>query len=125
MLNGRVHLKKGIKIIAEYCQLEKHILEADLIFTGEGCYDEQSSGGKVVSFVSELCKKHNKPCVICCGQKKVNYPPNDNCLLMDLRSYYELDECMTNTYHCLREMVSQNYETIEKHATQLLEHKLI
>ena len=46
----------------------KALLEqADLVVTGEGRIDWQSSHGKVVSAVAKRCKKAGKPCVALVG----------------------------------------------------------
>lgn len=120
ILFGKVELKKGIEMIGTSCQLEQHIKDADLVFTGEGCYDDQSEGGKVVSWVAKLCEKYNKACIICCGQKKKDTVPNENCLLLDLLSRYPLEKSMKETFSCLTELTKEKLPLILGHAERLL-----
>ncbi|KAL9644681.1 hypothetical protein ABK040_012335 [Willaertia magna] len=115
IFNDKISLKKGIEIISNYCHLEKVIKESDLIFTGEGCYDSQSFDGKVVSHVSSLCELYDKPCVIVCGQKKVDKVPNGNCLLFDLKSYFPIEKCMKETSVCITSLIECKLEEILQH----------
>ncbi|WP_162985869.1 glycerate kinase [Virgibacillus sp. Bac330] len=57
-LNGV--MKSGIDTMIELTNLEKYIIQSDIIFTGEGSLDKQSLNGKVPIGVAQLAKKHNK-----------------------------------------------------------------
>ena len=67
LLGGQ--LISGFKLISDLVHLEQAILESDLVLTGEGHLDYQSSQGKVVSGVVKLAKKHGKPCVALVGSR--------------------------------------------------------
>ncbi|KAG2387267.1 hypothetical protein C9374_001599 [Naegleria lovaniensis] len=121
ILHGKVELKKGIEMIGMSCQLEKHITDADIVFTGEGCYDDQSEGGKVVSWVSKLCQQYNKACIICCGQKKKETVPNENCLLLDLTSQFPMEKSMKETFSCLAQLTKEKLPLIFKHVDRVKE----
>lgn len=54
------NLQSGIKIILEYINLEKEILDADIVITGEGRFDNQTIMGKAPIGVAKLAKKYNK-----------------------------------------------------------------
>jgi glycerate kinase len=62
-----VSMKKGIELITEAAEIEKEIPGADLVITGEGKIDDQSSEGKVVGYISSLANKYAVPCVGLCG----------------------------------------------------------
>lgn len=62
----------GIDFITDRTKLEHKILEADLVITGEGSLDDQSTTGKVVSGISKLCIKHKKPLIITCGKSTIS-----------------------------------------------------
>lgn len=67
-------LKSGIEIITQEIGLEDEIKKADLVITGEGRMDFQSSMGKTPTGVARLAKKYNKPVValagsIACGKE--------------------------------------------------------
>ncbi|EFC42071.1 predicted protein [Naegleria gruberi] len=114
ILNGQVNLKKGIEMIGAINNLEQVISQSDIVFTGEGSYDHQSEGGKVVSWIAQLCKKYSKPCIILCGQKKIETLPNENCLAFDLISKFKLEECMSNTFECLAQLAKEHENDILK-----------
>ena len=58
----------GIQLFIDLFDLQQQVKEADLIITGEGRLDSQSFDGKVVGGVYQLCKKHQKPMMVICGQ---------------------------------------------------------
>jgi glycerate 2-kinase len=62
-----VRMKKGTEIIIEAGEIEKRIPGADLVITGEGKIDGQSSEGKVVGCIAALAKKYGIPCFGFCG----------------------------------------------------------
>jgi glycerate kinase len=66
--------ERGIDYIIRASDLERKVLDADLIITGEGKLDHQSLHGKVVSGIAELSQKHQKPFWVVCG---VNALGND------------------------------------------------
>lgn len=59
----KAKLEKGIDIVTKKINLDYLISECDLIFTGEGRIDSQTLGGKTVSGVVDIAKKHKKPVV--------------------------------------------------------------
>lgn len=63
LLNSEI--KRGIELVIDFVDLES-IVETeqfDYIFTGEGKIDGQTSGGKVISGLSQLAKKHHIPII--------------------------------------------------------------
>lgn len=60
-------LKPGIEIISDEIKLEDEIKNADLIITGEGKMDLQSSMGKTPTGIAKLAKRYNKPVVALAG----------------------------------------------------------
>ncbi len=60
-------LQSGFDTVATAVDLTQHIASADLVITGEGKLDAQTSMGKVASGVSQLAKAHNKPVIAICG----------------------------------------------------------
>ncbi|MDT7945713.1 MAG: glycerate kinase [Cyanobacteriota bacterium PSP.bin.10] len=61
-------LESGIRLLAQQLALPERIRRCDLIVTGEGCLDEQSTMGKVVGAVLEQAIQAQKPLLILCGQ---------------------------------------------------------
>lgn len=60
-------LQKGIDIVFKELEIEESIKESDLIITGEGKMDRQTSMGKVISGIGKLSKKYDKKAIAFCG----------------------------------------------------------
>ena len=54
-------LQMGIQTVLDTACFDDLVREADVVFSGEGCFDGQSLHGKVVVGVGERCKKAGKP----------------------------------------------------------------
>ena len=63
-------LAPGFATLAPLIGLEEKIRDADIVLTGEGCTDYQTSNGKLPAGVAGLCKKHGKRCFIISGAVK-------------------------------------------------------
>lgn len=61
-------IKSGFDIFSELIELESQISRADLIISGEGHLDYQSSYGKLVGKVGALAKKYKKPLICIAGK---------------------------------------------------------
>ncbi len=61
-------LESGIQLLAQHLALPERLRRCDLVVTGEGRLDEQSSMGKVVGAVLEQAIAAQKPLLILCGQ---------------------------------------------------------
>lgn len=62
-----VELRSGIDLILHAIDLETHIKEADVVVTGEGKLDFQTSMGKVPVGVARLAKKYGKKVIAFAG----------------------------------------------------------
>jgi glycerate kinase len=56
-------LESGFDLFAKFARLEKRIMAADLVVTGEGAMDEQTRMGKGVGQIAALCAKCGVPCI--------------------------------------------------------------
>jgi len=54
-------LKSGIDIILKETHIEEHIKNADIVITGEGRLDFQTTMGKAPAGIAAIAKKHKKP----------------------------------------------------------------
>jgi glycerate kinase len=61
----------GLELVAEAVGLEEHVAAADLVVTGEGCFDAQSLRGKVPTGVARVAQEHGVPCVVLAGRAEV------------------------------------------------------
>ena len=66
LLGGR--RVSGVETVLSAVGLERLVAAADLVITGEGCFDWQSLQGKVVAGVAELASAHATPAVALAGQ---------------------------------------------------------
>lgn len=57
------HLQSGIKTVLEMIEFEKQIAGADLIITGEGKLDDQTTMGKTASGILEVAQRQNIPVI--------------------------------------------------------------
>ena len=57
----------GAQLVCDAIGLPERIARADLVITGEGCFDEQSIGGKTTMTVARMCQRAGKRCVVLAG----------------------------------------------------------
>jgi glycerate kinase len=60
-------MKPGIEIVLDSCDAENHIMGSDLVITGEGKTDAQTTFGKVPAGIASLASKYNVPVVCLSG----------------------------------------------------------
>lgn len=53
------NMQSGAKLVMEAQHLEEEIKTADLVITGEGCIDEQTSMGKIPMIIAQIAKKYH------------------------------------------------------------------
>ncbi len=82
-LNG--NLESGTKIVIEETNLKNYINEADLIVTGEGLLDKQTSMGKAPSGIAHIAKVFNKPVIALVGSVSAAF---DGDILPDIDAYF-------------------------------------
>lgn len=62
-------MEPGFKLISKLIDFENSLKHADVVITGEGSIDQQSSFGKVPYAIAELAGKYRKPVIAICGKK--------------------------------------------------------
>ena len=60
-------IESGLRVIAEALALERHAAQAQLVFTGEGRLDRQSTFGKTVAGVAAAAAAAGLPCLAVAG----------------------------------------------------------
>ncbi len=60
-------VRSGFEVFAQAADLETHIVNSDLVITGEGAVDRQTFMGKGVGQIISRCKKHKVPCLVLAG----------------------------------------------------------
>lgn len=66
--------QSGAAIVAAHTNLVDEIGAADLVITGEGCFDEQSLHGKVVGAVTGTARPRQVPVLVLAGQIGLDEP---------------------------------------------------
>lgn len=66
-------MKSGIDLVLEYSDLKNHLQDANLMITGEGQTDVQTTFGKLPMGISHLAKEHGIPCVCLSGALGMGY----------------------------------------------------
>ncbi len=66
-LFAKAELRSGVDTILELLQVREKIKQANLVVTGEGMMDHQSTLGKVPAGIGKLCKEENIPCFAVVG----------------------------------------------------------
>jgi glycerate kinase len=61
----------GIAMVAETVGLFEAVAQADLVISGEGCFDWQSLAGKVVSGVAAVAGQYGRACLVLAGRVEV------------------------------------------------------
>lgn len=91
-------LRPGVDIVMEVMGLEKKILDADLIITGEGKMDEQTIYGKTPYGVAKLARKHKKEVIGICGMlgegAEILYQHGFEALFPNRKDSMSLEEAM-------------------------------
>lgn len=65
-------VESGAQLMIKISGLEKHLEDADLLITGEGCTDAQTGGGKLCSVLAHTAREKNVPVVLVSGALKGN-----------------------------------------------------
>lgn len=67
-----VEMKKGIQLIIDASKIKEQITGTDLLITGEGKIDNQSSEGKVVGCMAALAGQYGIPVIALCGELQLD-----------------------------------------------------
>lgn len=63
----KAEFRPGIEMVADLTQLARHVQGADLVITGEGCYDAQTLRGKTPLGVARVARQHRVPVIVLAG----------------------------------------------------------
>lgn len=111
-------LKRGIDLVLDKTKLEDYIKEADVVVTGEGRLDNQTSMGKAPAGIAKLAKKYNKKVIAFSGcVTRDAYKCNEcgiDAFFPILRTVCTLDEALNtdNAYENLADTAEQVFRLI-------------
>ena len=60
----------GSDWVIQQLNLKNRVVNADVIITGEGCFDGENHDGKIPSEIIKIAQKHNKICILVTGKKR-------------------------------------------------------
>ena len=60
-------MKQGIEVVLDAISFEKHLLDTDLVFTGEGKSDAQTLSGKTPFGIATVVQREGKPVILISG----------------------------------------------------------
>ncbi len=108
-----ITMHRGVELIAAASDIEKWVVQADLLITGEGRIDTQSREGKVTGFIASLAKEYHIPCVAICGSSTLT---NEEAAIMGFQKIITLrDETISTP-----EAIAHAAELLEERVSALL-----
>ncbi len=97
-------LQKGAEIVLQCAGYYEKLQNADLVITGEGRIDNQTSFGKLPQIVSSAAKNANIKCIAIAGSSEADKKSLDSMGIdnvYELVNYASLYDCMNNTTQVL------------------------
>ncbi len=95
-------LVRGSRFFADLNNLEEMVQLSDMVFTGEGCLDEQSFNGKVIGAVLDRCRRYKKRLYILCGISRVQKEPCNTKIFTLSSVSQNMQDSIENAYEYLR-----------------------
>ena len=89
-------LVSGAELIDKHTGLSVRAASADIVITGEGCFDSQSLDGKLVGHVLNMDAKRR---IVVCGRSEIDPPPGVE--LYSLVQLFGLEAALNDTAGCL------------------------
>lgn len=109
----------GIELVVKASDIENILSGVDLVITGEGKLDSQSSQGKVISAIAKLAAAKGIPCVAICGKLDLD---QREIKTLGLAAAWEIspelseEDSMLNAAAHLSQLAGTNREALIHHA---------
>ena len=104
-------LLDGAGFVLEKLGFEAKVKAADLVVTGEGCFDRQTFSGKAPAAVAAMAKIFGKPLVMVCGKScftgKKKFSNAGISLVIDASKYFSIKELLSRPGETLRRTVQR------------------
>lgn len=116
----KAKMRSGTELVTELTEVEKHISTADIIVTGEGRLDSQTSMGKAPVGIAKIAKKYNKTVIAFSGcvtpDAEILSEYGIDAYFPILRSVTTLEEAIDekNAFENLRATVVQVFRLIKE-----------
>lgn len=105
-------LANGFQTVADAINLEKKIVQANIVITGEGCIDAQTLNGKAPYGVALLARQYGKPVIGVAGTLRKGYNNLTN-------NGFQLLLSIINRPMTLQEAIAQTAELLEETGFQI------
>ncbi|HAH32279.1 MAG TPA: glycerate kinase [Elusimicrobia bacterium] len=109
-------LLDGAGFVLEKLDFKTKVKAADLVITGEGCFDSQTFSGKAPAAVAAMAKICGKPLVMVCGSSrftgKKNFPAAGITAIVDASDYFSTKELLSHPKETLRQAVQKAWGTV-------------
>lgn len=96
-------LVRGFDLVADRLALDSHLLDADLVISGEGLFDATSLTGKVVGGVLERASRAGVPALVVAGELVTKAPVD----AVSLVALCGRERALGETAECLAEIVEK------------------
>lgn len=108
-------IANGFDILSKITNLETDIKKADLVITGEGCFDKQSMHGKLPYRIAKIAKQYGVLTYIVAGQTEVKNLPEfpDLTIVQTKKDKMSIDEAMNRAEELLREKLMEVFTNLK------------
>ncbi len=107
-------LQKGIDTVLDLCGFEKLAKDADLIITGEGRIDGQTTGGKAISGIAVRAKKLGVPVAVIAGDIGDNIEPIYDMGVSFVLSTNRVAKSFSETKHRAKNDLALTFDTLAR-----------
>lgn len=112
-------LKSGIEVVLEVLRFDEAIKDADLIFTGEGKIDAQTSMGKALNGILRIAQKQKIPVIALAGSVESTTKLND----MGFTAVFSIQPSPTALEKSMQlDFVSDNIQRTVIQITRIIKH---
>jgi len=99
-------LESGFELLAERARLDEHLVDADLVITGEGFLDDESFAGKVVGGVRRWAQEAGVDTIAIVGQAEVDQALPSGIEVRSLTELHGIDASMDRTVELVAQEVT-------------------
>ncbi|MEO0339385.1 MAG: glycerate kinase, partial [Bacteroidota bacterium] len=111
-------IRPGIQSILEIIGFQEDLKDADLVITGEGKLDQQTSGGKLIQGICQAAALEGVPVIALCGTLLADFETTDRLGLSAafsiLNRPMSLETALAETEHLLAEASAQVYSIFQQ-----------
>ena len=107
-------LQSGITTVLDLCGFDKLIEDADMVITGEGRIDGQTTGGKAISGIAQCAKKKSVPVAVIAGDIGDNIEPLYDMGVSFILSTNRVAKDFSVTKHRAKDDLTLTFDTLAR-----------